>query len=177
MGESIEKPAPTIRAATVKDANAIVKIYIDSWNLGFTGLLPQRTINGELVARWQRDLAKPLPKRWWVAELSGAIAGFAGIGSSRDPIDPELGELDTIAVDPSRWRCGIGRALMAEAIHHLIADGYREAVLWTLAGYERGKHFYETLGWRLDGRTRDEGRQVRYRHRLGRLRRPNDSQS
>ena len=29
--------------------------------------------------------------------------GFAGIGPSRDPDDPRLGELDTIAVAPRAW--------------------------------------------------------------------------
>jgi GNAT superfamily N-acetyltransferase len=128
--------------------------------------MPQRQIDAKLVARWRQDLGAAIPYRWWVAELARVIVGFTGIGPSRDPIDPELGELDTIAVDPSMWRQGIGRALMSTALHCLIADGYREAVLWTLAGYEPGKNFYEGMGWRLDGGTRDEARQVRYRHRL-----------
>jgi len=64
------------------------------------------------------------------------------------------GELDTLAVDPSMWRCGIGRALMSTALHSLMADGYREAVLWTLAGYERGKSFYASMDWHMDGGTR-----------------------
>jgi len=152
----------TIRAADGTDARAIAHIYVASWNAGFRGLLPQRHVDTNLVARWEQEIVAPLPHRWWVAEVAGVIVGFTGIGPSRDPIDPELGELDTIAVDPSMWRRGIGRALLSEALHFLIADGYREAVLWTLAGYEQGQRFYEDLGWRLDGATRDEDRQVRY---------------
>jgi N-acetylglutamate synthase-like GNAT family acetyltransferase len=155
-----------IRAADGNDARAIAHIYIDSWNAGFRGLLPERQVDAELVVRWRRDISAPLPHRWWVAELTGMIVGFTGIGPSRDPVDPELGELDTIAVDPNMWRHGIDRALMAVALHHLMADGYRAAVLWTLAGYEQGKTFYERLGWRVDGATRDAGRQVRYCRRL-----------
>ncbi len=155
-----------IRVADGNDAEAIAHIYIDSWNAGFRGLMPPRQIDAELVARWRRDIGAPLPRRWWVAEVAGVIVGFAGIGPSRDPIDPELGELNTIAVDPSMWRRGIGRALMSEASHYLIADGYREAVLWTLAGYPQGKAFYESMGWSLDGATRDGGRQLRYCRRL-----------
>ena len=156
----------TIRVADRNDAEAIAHIYIDSWNAGFRGLMPPRQIDAELVARWRRDIGAPLPRRWWVAEVAGVIVGFAGIGPSRDPIDPELGELNTIVVDPSMWRRGIGRALMSEAFQYLIADGYREAVLWTLAGYAQGKTFYESMGWSLDGATRDAGRQVRYCRRL-----------
>ena len=98
--------------------------------------------------------------------MGGVLVGFAGIGPSRDPIDPTLGELDTIAIAPVWWRHGVGRALMAIALQFLRSDGYDEAVLWTLAHYERGQRFYETMGWQLDGGLRDQGRQVRYRYRF-----------
>ena len=74
--------------------------------------------------------------------------------------------LDTIAVEPSCWRSGIGRRLMSVALDHLVIDGYREAVLWTLASYPRGQQFYAATGWSSDGGTRDQGRQIRYRHSL-----------
>jgi hypothetical protein len=55
---------------------------------------------------------------------------------------------------------------MTSALEHLCHDGYREAVLWTLANYGRGQRFYEAMGWKADGALRDEGRQVRYRREL-----------
>jgi GNAT superfamily N-acetyltransferase len=158
-----------LRSANPDDAEDVARIYIDSWNAGFGELMPHRVVTEELIGRWRHDLAKPVPKRWWVAELEGAIVGFAGIGPSRDPIDPELGELDTIAVEPSHWRSGIGRRLMVAALEHLLADGYREAVVWTLANYPRGQQFYVATGWNLDGGMRDQGRQIRYRRSLVRL--------
>jgi hypothetical protein len=94
------EPEPTIRAAQVSDAETIAQIYVDSWNAGFVGLMTRRRVDTELVARWRRDISAPFPHRWWVAELAGVVVGFAGIGPSRDPIDPALCELDTIAVDP-----------------------------------------------------------------------------
>ena len=158
----------TIRSATTADAEAIVRIYIDSWNASFGPLLSQadRTVTAELTERWRRDLARPAPHRWWVAERGGSIVGFAGIGPSRDPVDSRLGELDTITVDQPHWRTGAGSALMSLALRHLQADGYRAAVLWTVEGYERGIAFYEAMGWRRDGGSRDGGRQVRFRHGL-----------
>jgi GNAT superfamily N-acetyltransferase len=99
--------------------------------------------------------------------LNATVVGFVGIGPSRDPVDSALGELDTIAVRPDCWRRGVGHALMAVALEALADDGgYRAAILWTLAGYERGRAFYEATGWVLDGGLRDEGRQVRYRYPL-----------
>jgi GNAT superfamily N-acetyltransferase len=160
-------PPPTIRTASASDAGRIARIYVDSWNVGFAGLMPARELTDELIGRWARDLAVPLPKRWWVAEVDAVIVGFAGIGPSRDPIDPTLGELDTIAITPTHWRKGIGRALLALALRYLRADGYRQAVLWTLAHYPQGQRFYEAAGWVFDGGIRDAGRQLRYCHELG----------
>ena len=163
--------SPTIRSATSADAETVVRIYIDSWNAGFGALLSQadRTVTPALIERWHHDIAQPAPHRWWVAEHMGSIVGFVGIGPSRDPVDARLGELDTVAVDPSHWRTGIGKALMSVALRHLVADGYDEAIVWTVEGYERGIAFYESTGWSRDGGVRDEGRQIRFRRDLSTL--------
>ena len=60
--------------------------------------------------------------------------------------------------------------LFSVALRYLVADGYREAMLWTVEGYERGIAFYEAMGWDRDGGTRDNGRQVRFRLGLSSLR-------
>lgn len=159
---------PTIRSAASADAETVARIYIDSWNAGFGALLSRadRTVTPALTDRWRHDLDQPVPNRWWVAEHSGTTAGVAGIGPSRDPVDVRLGELDTIAVDPLHWRTGIGTALMSVALRHLASDGYYEAIVWTVEGYERGIAFYKAFGWRRDGGVRDDGRQIRLRHGL-----------
>ncbi len=171
---STDKLIPTIRLAVPDDAEAVVRIYIDSWNAGYGDLMSQagRTVTPDLLRRWRHDLAQPVPHRWWVVELEGSIVGFAGIGPSRDPIDPELGELDSIAVDPPYWRKGIGKALISLALQHLVADGYRQAILWTVEGYKRGIAFYEAMGWSRDGGVRDNGRQIRFRRDLAPFRMP-----
>ena len=158
----------TVRTAVTDDAGAVARIYVDSWNAGFGALLSRadRTVTPALVERWRRDLAEPVPHRWWVAECEGEIVGFAGIGPCRDPVDIRLGELDTIAVDPPNWRTGVGTALMSLATRYLVADGYREAIVWTVESYEQGIAFYEAMGWCRDGGTRDGGRQVRFRREL-----------
>ena len=154
-----------IRPASEADAERVVRIYVDSWNASFGELLSQadRTITPNLVARWRRDLSRPVPHRWWVAERSGSIVGCAGIGPSRDPGDASIGELDSIFVDEPHWRTGVGRALIAVAHRYLDRDGYRVAILWTVARYRRGIDFYRAMGWRRDGGVRDQGRQIRLR--------------
>jgi GNAT superfamily N-acetyltransferase len=125
-----------------------------------------RCFTPDILTQWRADLSMPVPHRWWVAEANDSVVGFTGICPSRDPINPSVGEIDTIAVDPAWWRRGIGRALMMHSVDYLNRDGYREAILWTLTNYERGHRFYEATGWKPDGGQRDHGRQIRYHRRL-----------
>lgn len=151
-----------LRRATFKDAEAVADVYVESWNEGFGHLMPQRILNPEQVGRWERDL-KTETSQWWVAETPTSVVGFVGTGPSRDPSDPDLGELDTIAVAPYAWRHGMGRSLMEAAVRDLAGAGYRQGILWTLADYEPGRRFYEATGWRASGEVRDSGKQIAFR--------------
>lgn len=158
----------TIRPASPTDTDAVTRIYITSWNAGFGPLLdsPNRRVTPDLITQWRSALARTPPHRWWVAGDDGEITGFVGIRPSRDPVDPRLGELDTIAVAPEHWRRGIGRKLATVAHAHLVEDGYDAAILWTVTGYAQGLRFYDSLGWKPDDGARDNGRQIRLRLEL-----------
>jgi GNAT superfamily N-acetyltransferase len=154
-----------IRPAVGGDAQRVAQIYVESWNVGFGQLMPPLVLDDGWINRWAAELTTG-PTSWWVAAYDGSLAGFVGIGPSRDPVDPELGELDTIAVDPGYWRTGIGTTLMQTALAALAHGGFPQAILWTLAAYDRGQRFYESTGWKPDGGIRDDGHQVSYRHSL-----------
>ncbi len=160
-----------VREARATDATEVARIYVESWNAGFGDLMGTIGLDDARVRRWENDLTNSRT-RWWVAETAedihgpSRIVGLVGVGPSRDPVDPQLGELDTIAVDPTCWRGGVGAALMRTALGSLVESGYREAVLWTVTGYARGQAFYEATGWRRDGGIRDDGRQLSFRHSL-----------
>ena len=153
-----------MRPAVDDDAPAIARIYIESWNSGFGDILGERALTDAGIERWERDLADACVA-WTVAEADGEIAGFVGVRPSRDPADPSLGEVDTIAVDPARWRGGIGRMLMSHALDQL-RQRYLGAVLWTVADYSRGYAFYRATGWRLLEQSRADGAEVAFGHSL-----------
>ena len=159
-----------IRDARTEDGESVARIYIDSWNQGFGSLMRVRTLAQRNIDRWTERVVGSPPFHWWVATRNESIVGFAGICPSRDPVDPQLGELNTIAVDPEHWRTGVGAALMARVLEQLVADGYPEAILWTLENYPMGQQFYERMGWARDGGTRDNDRQIRYRIDVNKLR-------
>ncbi|MGI8522178.1 MAG: GNAT family N-acetyltransferase [Nocardioides sp.] len=150
-----------LRDAGPADAADVARVYVESWNAGFVPLFPTRTLTDRDIERWSGDLAST-STRWRVATADGAVVGFAGTGPSRDPVQPRLGELDTIAVDPGRWRQGLGRLLMTDAVGALARD-FESAVLWTLRDYPDGHAFYLSTGWVRDPATRDRGRQVAFR--------------
>jgi GrpB-like predicted nucleotidyltransferase (UPF0157 family)/GNAT superfamily N-acetyltransferase len=151
-----------VRRALPDDADTVTRIYVTSWNAGFGSRMPVIAADAARVSRWRAELARDPPMHWWVAERDGEIVGFVGVGPSRHPRDPTLGEVDTIAVDPSAWRSSVGAALMRTAVQRLRADGYRAGVLWTLSRYPLGESFYRSMGWRLNGATRRGGEEVRY---------------
>lgn len=156
-----------LRRATSDDAEAVADLYVASWNAGLSPLMPPRVSGPDQVARWERDLSSG-HVQWWLAEVSGLPVGFTGTGPSRDPLDDALGELDTIAVSPSAWRHGVGRALMGAALQDLRGAGYREAILWTPADHAQGLAFYTATGWQPSGETRDSGLQVALRRSVSR---------
>lgn len=90
-----------IRAARADDADAVATIYVASWNEGFRGLMPLREETREQLDRWQRVLLAGPPARWWVAERDSSLVGLVGVCPSRDPVLPDLGEIDTVAVHRS----------------------------------------------------------------------------
>jgi N-acetylglutamate synthase-like GNAT family acetyltransferase len=154
-----------VRRATADDAEGVAEVYVASWNEGFAHLMRPRAFDREQVARWERDLDTG-SVQWWLAERGSAVIGFAGTGPSRDPIESDLGELDTIAVAPSNWRHGVGSRLMERTLDDLAGAGYRQGIVWTLADYPEARKFYEATGWHTSGEVRDAGVQIAMRRPL-----------
>ena len=155
-----------IRKAEPADAEVVTRIYVASWNTGFGSRMPSISADDARISRWREDLGPDTVTSWWLVVEEGAAQGFVGIGPSRDPIDPKLGELDTIAVQPEGWRRGYGTALMNKALKELADADFRLGILWTLNDYPLGESFYLAHGWCLNGATRNGGDQVRYDHDL-----------
>lgn len=102
------------------------------------------------------------PERWHpsranvlVGEYDSRASGFACVRASADAdASPTTGELDAFYVMPSLWGRGVGRALLAEALAHLAASGFREATLWTEHRNDRPLRIYRAGGWTPDGAER-----------------------
>ncbi|MEU0570394.1 GNAT family N-acetyltransferase [Nonomuraea sp. NPDC005983] len=171
-----------IRRAELADADDIATVHVRSWQAAYRGLIPQNYLDGLDPARrrpvWERLLTETSWPRQGVlvAEVDGSIAGFAGIGPTRDhDEDPaSTGEVSTIYLLPQVWGVGIGRRLMAAALESLTVAGYKQATLWVLDTNAQARRFYESNDWHADGLIKHDRTlgftltEIRYRRTLTR---------
>lgn len=152
----------------------IARIRTLTWRSAYAHIFTHERLSSisedETAEQWRQILAgaRP-PSRTLVAEVGGAIVGFASVGPSRSESQAREAELYAIYVLPEAQSHGVGRALMSEALDRLFADGFADAVLWVLEDNPRTRRFYELSSWRPDGSVKEEEllgtlvREVRYR--------------
>lgn len=170
----------TIRRAGPRDAVAIARVHVDSWQAAYLGLIPAAVLNRLSVpvqaASWRRILGTDERRgsRTWLACNSSAVLGFSSAGPTRDDDDDPVtvGEIYTIYLAPTAWSRGLGGELLDAAQADLARRGFRTATLWVLSGNTRARRFYELNGFTPDGARRpvDLGgitlMEVRYRRAL-----------
>jgi GNAT superfamily N-acetyltransferase len=149
-----------IRPAEPDDAIAVARVHVRSWQVAYRTLLPDDYLDQlrpeDRAPEYDfatDDLLKP---RTIVATEQGLIHGFASTVPSRDSDLPRYGELCALYVDPDHWGRGIGVALVSAARAHLFGAGFRNAILWVLAGNVRAERFYQIDKWAPDGMRRTD---------------------
>jgi GNAT superfamily N-acetyltransferase len=166
-----------LRPAEPDDAMAVAGVHVRSWQAAYRTLLPDDYLDQlrpeDRAKTYDFANLDPLRPRTVVAAEEGVILGFATTMPSRDADLPEHGELCALYVDPDKWGQGIGVALIAAARANLHTLGYRQALLWVLAGNTRAERFYRLDQWVADGcRRTDSGwkgitvNEVRYQRGL-----------
>jgi GNAT superfamily N-acetyltransferase len=168
-----------VRWAQVRDAEAIARVHVDSWRATYRGLLPDEVLAELDVPRRTREWRERLREGslpTLVAERGEEVVGFCTLAlPARDAGEPDtVAEIPALYVHPRHVRAGIGSRLLEAAFAEMRARGFREAMLWMLAGNEGATRFYARTGWRDDGGRRGSQyfphlrqlREVRYRRAL-----------
>jgi L-amino acid N-acyltransferase YncA len=149
----------TIRPETHDDIPAVAALHVRAWQSGYAGMIPAEvldTLDPEQRAEQRRRWHGADGFLTLVATDGATIVGFATIGpyrhqQDRAVLDPTVGELLAIYLEPTRIGTGVGRALLAEALTALTDRGYREVRLWVLDANARSRRFYEKAGFVADG--------------------------
>jgi L-amino acid N-acyltransferase YncA len=119
-------PSVSIRPATSADLAAITRIYAHSVETGTASFELEPPDQAEMTRRMQSLLDGGFP--YIVAEAGGTVAGYAYAGPYRPRRAYRFSVEDSIYVDPSAHRLGIGRALLARLIEESERRGFRQMI-------------------------------------------------
>jgi ribosomal protein S18 acetylase RimI-like enzyme len=140
--------ALSVRHARPSDAADLARVYIESWQDTYAGLIAHSLLAAMSLkshtARWRATLRGP--GAVLVAEDAGhGPIGLASLGAARDHALGYDGEIYTLYVDPAFLGRGAGRALMAGAFETFKARKLRSWLVWAHA-QNNACFFYERMG-------------------------------
>jgi len=153
-----------IRKARFKDAAGIARVHVATWQSAYKGLLPDLFLKSlsveEKIVKWEDILSKPeVHGESLVAEIDRRIVGFCMVGKCRDEdMKGDVGELWGIYVDKDFAGEGIGTDLHDQGMSILKDEGFNRATLWVLVSNEVARKWYESKGWRVEGKTKKDRR-------------------
>ncbi len=138
-----------VRPADMSDVPRLAEIHVRSWQVAYREILPHEFLAELSVERREETWTKNLGQTF-VVEHGNGVAGFVRVAPSDDP---NLGEVQSIYLDPDYFRRGLGRSLLAAAEERLADMGFQNAILWVFVDNQAARRFYEAMGWRVEPRT------------------------
>jgi len=114
---------PKIRSARPADIPAITRIYAHAVEHGTASFELDPPDEAEMARRMDELMSGNFP--YLVAELDGALAGYAYAGPYRARPAYRFTVENSVYVAPASYRRGVGRALMDELIKAATERGFR----------------------------------------------------
>ena len=118
--------AVSIRPATPADIPIITRIYAHSVRTGTASFELEPPTEAEMARRMQALHDGGYP--YLVAEIDGAVKGYAYAGAYRTRPAYRFSVEDSIYIDPAAQRRGVGRALLAALIEECERRGFRQMI-------------------------------------------------
>lgn len=152
-----------IRTMLAEDADNVAAIQVASWQAAYRGIIDDEILDNMNVAdrekRWRKNLKEggfELENIVCVSSKNNQIIGFASYGEERNPDDGTTGrgELWAIYVHPDAWGKGAGYQLWKHFDEHRLWYP-KGSVVWVLSDNTLAIKFYERLGFKKDGATKD----------------------
>jgi ribosomal protein S18 acetylase RimI-like enzyme len=144
-----------LRPALPRDADAIARVHVETWQNTYAGLVPSDYLARMSVARsspqWHRAAAKAEKGNdLMVAEIDEQVVAFVSFGPNRVPELPFGGEVYALYVGVDWQGQGLGRRLLTTALEALAKEKYQGALVWVLAA-NPSRFFYEAMGGQRAG--------------------------
>lgn len=140
-----------IRAATRDDAAAIAAIYAPEVLTGTASFETEAPTAADMAARIDKVVSAGWP--WLVAEAEGAILGYAYAAQFRDRAAYAQTCENSVYVDATAHRRGVGTALLAALADAARSVGFREmiAVIGDGSGNIASRRLHAACGFRDAG--------------------------
>jgi GNAT superfamily N-acetyltransferase len=147
----------SVRHPSPDDAEELGETHASAWEEGYSALFdPDVLVELVSVRRsmWIRILADPEfdLESMLVAEDHGQIVGYSHFGPNDE--DEMQGEVYGFYAHPRVWGTGVSSEMMVATLAQLRTRSLRPVIVWTHAGAERARRFYEKSGFVLTGRRR-----------------------
>jgi len=158
VGADTEAMRYRARTATATDAAAIGDAHGEAWRVAYRPLFTEGFLDRAVEdrrLRWHHLLtAGDLDGVLLVVEHDeGGVVGFHHAGPSEETNEFDA-EVYGFYLHPDHWGTGAANVLMSDGLARQRQAGAATCHLWTHAGGERARAFYERTGWRMTGRTR-----------------------
>ncbi|WP_440895579.1 GNAT family N-acetyltransferase [Amphibacillus sp. Q70] len=138
-----------LRQATSEDTTDIAKVHVDSWKATYQGIVPDSYLNTlsyqQRTELWKRNIADQDNYIIVAENKAGQIVGFVSAGKKAENTIEHSGDLTSIYLLEEYQGRGIGRKLLAEALHHFKQLGYKKVFVEVLAD-NKSRYFYEHYG-------------------------------
>jgi L-amino acid N-acyltransferase YncA len=116
----------SLRTAATADIAAITRIYAHAVDYGTASFELEPPDEAEMARRQQSLLTRDFP--YIVAELAGAVVGYAYAGPYRDRRAYDWCIEDSLYIAPEFHRKGIGRLLLTRLVAESETRGFRQMI-------------------------------------------------
>lgn len=145
-----------VRKARLDDAEALVRIFRETWHSAYNGIIPTlhlaRLIQRRDVAWWRASIRAE--KHLFVLEVATKIVGYASCGPARNK-KSKHGEIYELYITPLYQGMGLGEHLFEACRHQLDIDQLEGMIVWALEDNVSAQDFYWRQGGRPKGKSRE----------------------
>jgi len=146
----------SIRPAAPADIAAVTRIYAEAVRHGTASFELEPPDETEMARRFRSLLEGGYP--YLAAEIDGTVVGFAYAGPYRPRPAYRFSVEDSIYIDPSAQRRGIGRALLERLIADATGLGFRQMIAVIGDSSQTPSiELHRALGFRLIGAIENVG--------------------
>lgn len=147
-----------VREATAADAESIGEVHAEAFRVAHRALFEPDWLHTLVEQRrnmWHHRMRGREHARntLLVAERGSDVAAFVYFGPHEDG-RPD-GEIFDCYAHPDVWGRRVAATVLDKAWELLRENRFRRVRLWTLAGANRARHFYESFGFTETGRRRE----------------------